>query len=37
MSDTVLAAFEDPSLRTNPRMPLLHELTGLLEAGYSGG
>ncbi|HET9738359.1 MAG TPA: iron-containing alcohol dehydrogenase, partial [Solirubrobacteraceae bacterium] len=30
------AAFADPSLRTNPRMPLLSELLGLLEAGWSG-
>ena len=28
------AAFEDPSGRTNPRMPMLAELTGLLEAGF---
>ncbi|HET8756977.1 MAG TPA: bifunctional acetaldehyde-CoA/alcohol dehydrogenase [Solirubrobacteraceae bacterium] len=30
------AAFADPSLRTNPRMPLVSELVELLEAGYSG-
>jgi acetaldehyde dehydrogenase / alcohol dehydrogenase len=30
------AAFADPSLRTNPRMPLLAELLALLEAGWSG-
>ncbi len=29
------AAFADPSGRTNPRMPMLAELTELLEAGYS--
>jgi acetaldehyde dehydrogenase / alcohol dehydrogenase len=28
------AAFADPSGRTNPRMPMLAELTGLLEAAY---
>jgi acetaldehyde dehydrogenase/alcohol dehydrogenase len=28
------AAFADPSGRTNPRMPMLTELTALLEAGY---
>ena len=28
------AAFADPSGRTNPRMPMLAELTELLEAGY---
>jgi acetaldehyde dehydrogenase/alcohol dehydrogenase len=31
------AAFADPSLRTNPRMPLLSELIALLEAGWNGG
>jgi acetaldehyde dehydrogenase/alcohol dehydrogenase len=31
------AAFADPSLRTNPRMPLLTELIELLEAGWRGG
>jgi acetaldehyde dehydrogenase / alcohol dehydrogenase len=30
------AAFADPSLRTNPRMPLVSELVDLLEAGWSG-
>ena len=30
------AAFADPSLRTNPRMPLLAEISGLLELGYYG-
>ena len=30
------AAFEDPSIRTNPRIPLVRELTQLLEAGYAG-
>jgi len=30
------AAFEDPSLRTNPRMPLVRELEGLLEAAWRG-
>jgi acetaldehyde dehydrogenase / alcohol dehydrogenase len=28
------AAFSDPSIRTNPRIPLLHEIVGLLKAGY---
>jgi acetaldehyde dehydrogenase/alcohol dehydrogenase len=36
MPDLALAAFEDPSLRTNPRMPLVSELEGLLEAGWRG-
>jgi acetaldehyde dehydrogenase / alcohol dehydrogenase len=31
------SAFADPSLRTNPRMPLLHEITELLELGFYGG
>ena len=30
------AAFADPSIRTNPRMPLVSELAELLEAGYRG-
>lgn len=30
------SAFADPSLRTNPRMPLLAEIRGLLELGYYG-
>ena len=29
-------AFEDPSLRTNPRMPMLAELASLLTAAYEG-
>jgi acetaldehyde dehydrogenase/alcohol dehydrogenase len=29
-------AFEDPSLRTNPRMPLLRELVDLLESAWRG-
>jgi acetaldehyde dehydrogenase/alcohol dehydrogenase len=34
--ELALAAFNDPSMRTNPRIPLLDELTGLLRAGYEG-
>ncbi len=30
------AAFDDPSIRTNPRMPMVGELIGLLEAAYNG-
>ena len=30
------AAFEDPSLRTNPRMPLVGELVELLQAAWRG-
>jgi acetaldehyde dehydrogenase/alcohol dehydrogenase len=29
-------AFSDPSIRTNPRMPLLREIVELLQAGYAG-
>ncbi len=29
-------AFQDLSNRTNPRMPLLTEITALLRAGYDG-
>jgi len=30
------AAFNDPSIRTNPRIPLLREIIELLQAGYGG-
>jgi acetaldehyde dehydrogenase/alcohol dehydrogenase len=30
------AAFEDPSIRTNPRIPLVSELIELLQAGWRG-
>jgi acetaldehyde dehydrogenase/alcohol dehydrogenase len=36
LPDLAQAAFADPSLRTNPRMPLLAELIELLEAGWHG-
>jgi acetaldehyde dehydrogenase/alcohol dehydrogenase len=36
LPELALAAFEDPSLRTNPRMPLLAELTALLRAAFAG-
>ena len=32
-----MTAFQDLSNRTNPRMPLLAELTDLLRRGYDGG
>ena len=32
-----MTAFEDPSNRTNPRMPLVREITDLLRLGYYGG
>ena len=31
------AAFMDPSIRTNPRIPMIREVVELLEAGYSRG
>jgi acetaldehyde dehydrogenase/alcohol dehydrogenase len=36
MPELARAAFEDPSLRTNPRMPLVRELVELLEAAWRG-
>jgi hypothetical protein len=30
-------AFADPSLRTNPRMPLIREIVQLLRLAYDGG
>jgi acetaldehyde dehydrogenase/alcohol dehydrogenase len=34
--DMLRTAFEDPSIRTNPRMPLLGELEALLRVAYGG-
>ena len=31
------AAFADPSIRTNPRIPMIREVIELLEAGYPEG
>jgi acetaldehyde dehydrogenase/alcohol dehydrogenase len=36
LPDLARAAFSDPSMRTNPRIPLLAELIDLLVAGYEG-
>ncbi len=36
LPDLIKTAFGDPSLRTNPRMPLLRELHALLEAAFEG-
>ena len=36
LPDLARMAFSDPSIRTNPRIPLVRELTGLLEAGFGG-
>jgi acetaldehyde dehydrogenase / alcohol dehydrogenase len=37
LPDLAMTAFEDLSNRTNPRMPLVREITDLLTAGYYGG
>ena len=37
LPDLAKAAFMDPSIRTNPRIPMIREVVQLLEAGYSGG
>jgi len=36
LPDLVRATFEDPSLRTNPRMPLVREIEALLRAAWRG-
>jgi acetaldehyde dehydrogenase/alcohol dehydrogenase len=36
LPDLVKDAFSDPSIRTNPRMPMLAELTSLLTAAFEG-
>jgi acetaldehyde dehydrogenase/alcohol dehydrogenase len=36
LPDLAMTAFQDLSNRTNPRMPLVSEITGLLRAGYYG-
>ena len=36
LPDLARAAFADPSLRTNPRMPMITELVDLLQAGFHG-
>ncbi len=36
LPDLARAAFADPSIRTNPRIPLVREITALLQAGYAG-
>jgi acetaldehyde dehydrogenase/alcohol dehydrogenase len=35
LPDLARAAFMDPSIRTNPRIPMIREVLQLLEAGYS--
>jgi acetaldehyde dehydrogenase/alcohol dehydrogenase len=35
LSDLAKAAFSDPSIRTNPRIPMLREIVALLESAYS--
>jgi acetaldehyde dehydrogenase/alcohol dehydrogenase len=36
LPDLAMTAFQDLSNRTNPRMPLVSEITDLLRAGYYG-
>jgi acetaldehyde dehydrogenase / alcohol dehydrogenase len=36
LPDLAKAAFMDPSIRTNPRIPMIREVIELLQAGYSG-
>jgi acetaldehyde dehydrogenase/alcohol dehydrogenase len=36
LPDLARAAFMDPSVRTNPRIPMVAELVDLLRAGYAG-
>lgn len=36
LPDLTRAAFNDPSMRTNPRIPLISELAALLRAAYDG-
>jgi hypothetical protein len=36
LPDLAKAAFSDPSIRTNPRIPLLREIVALLRAGQTG-
>ena len=36
LPELAMTAFEDLSNRTNPRMPLVSELTDLLRVGYYG-
>ena len=36
LPDLVRAAFADPSMRTNPRMPMIEELAGLFTAAWEG-
>jgi acetaldehyde dehydrogenase / alcohol dehydrogenase len=36
LPDLARTAFADASIRTNPRIPLVRELTGLLQAGFEG-
>ncbi len=37
LPDLARAAFMDPSIRTNPRIPMIKEVVELLMVGYSGG
>ena len=37
LPELIRTAYDDISIRSNPRMPLLHELEGILRAAYEGG
>jgi acetaldehyde dehydrogenase/alcohol dehydrogenase len=36
LADLARVAFSDPSIRTNPRIPLVREILELLKAGFEG-
>jgi acetaldehyde dehydrogenase / alcohol dehydrogenase len=36
LPDLAKAAFSDPSIRTNPRIPLVREIIALPQTGFSG-
>ena len=36
LPELAMAAFEDMTIRTNPRMPLVSEITDLLRESYAG-
>jgi acetaldehyde dehydrogenase / alcohol dehydrogenase len=36
VAELAKTAFTDPSMRTNPRIPLISEIIELLKVGYAG-
>jgi acetaldehyde dehydrogenase/alcohol dehydrogenase len=36
LPEVTRAAFSDPSMRTNPRIPMIMEVVGMLQAAYEG-